>query len=105
MKAKQLDNQIDKLRNIARLNNAMASNPAFKAAISDDTGVRNGYNIDDCIVIVELYSYLYKHYELVPKIFRDTNPYMNTHIVAEILALTVDRTVPQAVNHWIFLNK
>ena len=65
---------VKQLNEINQLNVLMYNSEMFKTAIYADKTLRNRYNITTCTNVVELYSYIYKHYDKIGTIFcTDTN--------------------------------
>ena len=91
----------NQLKMINRLNSVMNANEMFRAATSLDDGVRNVYNVNDCVKIIELYNYLYKHSDLLSILFKDPNPYMCIRIINDIHHKMSKLTAAQAVKTWI----
>ena len=74
-----------RLNAISELNRFMNSREDFRAALSNDITVRNEYNITRCIKSVELYSYLYKHNDLIVDTFKiDGRGYIDRYLGNEI---------------------
>ena len=57
------------LQSIMRLNHIFNSIDLFHKAISLTPRERNVTNIDDCLIVVELYSYLYSNMSLIDRLF------------------------------------
>ena len=66
-----MEYDVNNLRVIVKLNKIFQNSEYFRIATSTDGGCINQYNITECGKTIELYSYLYKHPELVNKIFDD----------------------------------
>ena len=56
-------------KGITILNNVMNNNEFFKASISTDDTIRHEYNIEYCIGIMELYSYLLRNSYYICSLF------------------------------------
>lgn len=89
------------LYELNQLNRMFNRNEYYLSAISDDTGVRNKYNITGCIQAVELYAYLYKHYEMLADIFKsdkvgNMNEYLSYRILNKLLMDMKDRQASPA---------
>lgn len=73
------------LNAISELNRFMNSREDFRAAISNDTTIRNEYNITRCIKSVELYNYLYRHNEIIIDTFKiDSRGFIDRYLGNEI---------------------
>ena len=92
----------EKLNNINLLNEIITELDIYKLATSCNVNIRNESNIDVCEYIIEMYAYLYKHNELVPKLFIDSNPFMRAKILADlVIKRSSNKTIGQAINEYI----
>lgn len=58
---------------LIKLNRIFDNNEYFTMATSTDSGCINQYNMLACSKTVEIYAYIYKHPELVDKLFDSDN--------------------------------
>ena len=76
---------VKQLNEINQLNILMENCGLLVEATSSDKGVRNIYNITRCINSVELYSYLYKHYDKISTVFKtDSNGFMDMYLAQKL---------------------
>ena len=66
-----MDYTSNSIGNIVKLNKIFQNSEYFRVATSTDGGCINIYNINECGKTIELYAYLYKHPELIDKLFDD----------------------------------
>lgn len=79
------------LTEINQLNILMKDCGLLREAMSSDKSVRNVYNITRCINSIELYSYLYKHYDKISTLFKtDSSGFMNMYSAQKLYYKLVD---------------
>lgn len=90
-----VDNKITPrdVQHIVLLNNIMNNNEYFRAITGNDTECINPYNIHLATRLLELYTYLIKNYELIPKIFGYDNTY-NYNMLNHLMGLMDDNNTP-----------
>ena len=87
---------------LTQLNVVFNNNETFKNA-TNICGLRVG-QLSQCICIVDLYNYLYKHYDIISDVFKTNNSgeidvYLAHRVIGFLhgLMLTNQFTVPQAL--------
>ena len=80
---KGYDNYMKKynLDGITILNRIMDSNEYFRCGIATDGTCRNNDNMYKCQKMIELYSYLISHSELLEKLFSYDNVYEDVNVI------------------------
>ena len=81
------------VKNIVLLNNIMSNNEYFRAINGTDTGCINHMNIHSCTRILELHTFLIKHYKLIPRLFND-DMHSNWNRLQHIINLIDENNAP-----------
>ena len=83
------------VKNIMLLNQVMNNNELYRAITGTDVGCVNHLNIHICTRLLELHTYLIKHYELIPNIFTE-DMYSNYNNLQSLINILSDNNNPIA---------